>query len=166
MKRLPLVLLVCSLAVLSVASLSLGFGSSAQDAPPSSTPDPFVSLLAGIDVAGSPAAVPPRALAVIPERNTGRRIRVADVLTAIEPQFDDIARGMGLTGQRAIQLRTREANMPIFVAKTQTTIATLLQVPMGATIEVQGVVIERSGHFVLLASSVRQASAAAPRPAR
>ena len=163
MKRWPLVSLLFSLAVLAAIAVSVTVGSRAQDSLPAGTPDPFVSLVAGVDSAGAPAVVPPRAFAVIPERNTGRRVRVTDVLTAIDPQFDDIARGMGLTGQRAIQLRTREANMPIFVAKTQSTIATLLQVPMGATIEVQGVVVERGGHYVLLASSVRQTTT---RPAR
>lgn len=163
MKRWPLVLLACLLAVLSSISLAASDATRAQDSAQGSSADPFAALLVGVGVADPAAMVPPRALAVIPERNTGRRVRITDVLTAIDPQFDDIARGMGLTGQRAIQLRTREASLPIFVAKTQSTIATLLQVPLGATIEVQGVVIERSGHFVLLASSVRQAST---RPAR
>lgn len=162
MKRWPLVVLAGSLAALASVVLSSALGSRAQDTPTQISADPFVSLLAGVDTSEPAAMVPPRALAVIPERNTGRRVRVTDVLTAIDPQFDDIARGMGLTGQRAIQLRTREANLPIFVAKNQSTIATLLQMPMGATIEVQGAVIERSGYFVLLASSVRQASAARP----
>lgn len=124
----------------------------AQEASDSSASDPFDVLRSR---GGEPAAVPPRALAVIPERHTGRMIRVVDVLTRIEPQFDDLARGFGLTGRSSIQFRTREANVPIFVAKTPATIATLLQIEVGATITIDGILVERGGRYLLLASDVR-----------
>jgi len=115
-------------------------------------PDPFeVVRSAG----GTAQRVPPRALAVIPERHTGRRLQMVDQLSRIEPQFDDLARGAGLNAQRAIQLRTREANIPIFVAKTDATVSTVLQLRLGAEIEVQGVLIERGGRYMFIASSVR-----------
>ena len=114
--------------------------------------DPFAALR---NPSGAPVLVPPRALAVIPERHTGRSIRVVDVLTGIDPQFDEAARSAGLTPQRAIQLRTREANVPIFVAKTETTISTVLQLELGSPIEVRGVLVERNGRYLLLASEVR-----------
>lgn len=133
----------------------------AQDVPVTpSGDDPFALLRM---TTGQAALTPPRALAVMPERHVGRLLRVQDVLLAIDPQFDDLSRGAGLDGRRAIQLRTREANIPIFVAKTQTSIATVLQLELGARIEVEGVLVERGSRYLFLASVVR--SAAAPTPA-
>lgn len=147
---------------LSVAAVTAPSGGAirAQD-----STDPFVSILGSLQ--GEGALVPPRAFAVIPERHTGRLVRVVDQLTAIDPQFDDLARGLGLTGQRAIQFRTREAHIPFFVEKTQATIATMLQIPMGSNIEVRGVLVERGGRYLFLARDLRaaQAAAAARRPA-
>ncbi len=114
--------------------------------------DPFAPLSA---MRGEAAPVPPRALAVIPERHTGRLVRVVDALVAIDPQFGDIARGAGLSGRVAIQFRTREAHVPMFVPKTDTMISTMLQIPIGATIEVEGLLIDRDGSFFFLASQVR-----------
>lgn len=115
-------------------------------------PDPFLAVS---EARGSEVQVPPRALAVIPERHTGRMLRMTDQLSRIEPQFDDLARGAGLNASRAIQLRTREANIPIFVRKTDATVSTVLQLELGAQIEVRGVLIERGGRYMFIASSVR-----------
>ena len=122
--------------------------------------DPF-EVLRG--ATGSALMVPPRALAVIPERHTGRLIRVVDQLVRIEPQFDDLARGLGLSSLVAIQLRTREANIPIFVAKTDATISTVLQLRLGSPVEASGLLIERGGRFLMLASDVRAADRSASR---
>ena len=131
----------------------------AQDVPPlAPADDPFAVVRT---VTGQAALTPPRALAVIPERQGGRLLRVQDVLLAIDPQFDDLSRGAGLDGRRAIQLRTREANVPIFVAKTQASIATVLQLELGARIEVEGVLVERGARYLFLATVVRPASAPA-----
>lgn len=129
--------------------------------------DPFAVLRQPRPAQAAP--VPPRALAVIPERHTGRLIRVVDELIALEPQFDDLATGAGLDGRRAIQLRTREARIPIFVAKSDASIATLLEIPIGALIEVEGILVERGSRYLLIASSVRarpRAARAAAAPAR
>jgi hypothetical protein len=107
---------------------------------------------------GQPALVPPRALAVIPERHTGRMLRMVDVLVAIDPEFGDAARTAGLGAEGAIQLRTREARVPIFVEKSESTIATLLQLPIGARVEVTGVLVERSNQYLFLAAGVRPAT--------
>lgn len=123
--------------------------------------DPFAILRA---TSGSPVTVPPRALAVIPERHTGRPIRVVDVLERIEPQFDDLARGVGLASSTAIQLRTVEANIPIFVPKSDATISTVLQLRLGSPVEVTGLLVERGNRYLMLASEVRSASGtSAPR---
>lgn len=135
------------------AAHPFGAASSARAQPS----DPFATLRA---LRGRPVTVPPRALAVIPERHTGRRVRLTDVLERVVPQFDDFARGAGLTPREAIQLRTREANIPIFVAKNETNVSTVLQLAIGARIEVRGVLIERGGRYLFLASDVR------PVPAR
>jgi hypothetical protein len=111
---------------------------------------------------GGAVPVPPRALAVIPERHTGRLIRVIDHLERIDPQLDDIAQRAGLSNASAIQLWTREANVPIYVAKTDATVTTLLGVRLGASLEITGVLLEREGQYVMLASDVRP-SGAAPR---
>jgi len=105
-----------------------------------------------------PVRVPPRALAVIPERHTGRLLVVVDELDAFEPQFDDLARGLGLTGESAIQLRTAEARIPVFVPKTEGNISTLLQVPIGTSLAMTGLLIPRAGRYILLASDVRPIS--------
>lgn len=118
--------------------------------------DPFEPLRS---VTGSAVSAPPRALAVIPERHTGRLIRVVDELAAVEPQFDDLAIGAGLNSRVAIQLRTREANIPIFVAKNDATISTVLALRLGAPVEVVGLLVERGGRYLMLASDVRMASA-------
>lgn len=99
--------------------------------------------------------LPPRALAVIPERHTGRLIRFVDELAAIDPQFDDFARGMGLGGESAIQLRTVEARIPVFLPKTETTIATMLQVRLGSRLAVEGLLVERGSRYLILATDVR-----------
>lgn len=116
--------------------------------------DPFEAVRSS---GGGGVLVPPRALAVIPERHTGRPLRMIDQLSRIDPQFDALAREAGLTPRRAIQLRTREANIPIFVRKTDASVSTVLQLDLGARIEVRGVLIERDGRYMLLASSVRPA---------
>ena len=128
----------------------VGSVSVAQDAS-----DPFAVLSARQNANAAP--VPPRALAVIPERHTGRLIRMVDVLVAIDPQFDDVATGAGLDGGRAIQLRTREARVPIFVQKNDASIATLLQLPIGSRVEVRGVLVSRGSRYLFLASEVRPA---------
>lgn len=116
--------------------------------------DPFERLRG---LTGTPTLVPARALAVIPERNTERPLRIVDTLAGIDPQFDEVARGAGLSPQRAIQIRTREANIPIFVAKNEATISTVLQIELGARIEVLGVLVERGDRYLFLASAVRPA---------
>ena len=113
---------------------------------------------AALQQQGAQVLVPPRALAVIPERNTGRRLRVIDTLDRIDPQFDDIARGAGLNPRTAIQFITREANLPIFVAKSDSTVSTMLQLEIGQTIEVVGVLFERGGRYLFVASEVRESS--------
>jgi len=104
---------------------------------------------------GAAVSVPPRALAVIPERHTNRLIRVADDLERIEPQFSELARGAGLNSRTAIQLITQEAHLPLFVHKTDSTVSTVLQLTIGQRIEVRGVLFERSGHYLFIASDVR-----------
>jgi|GEM_PF-7120189 len=148
-------------ATLSAIALIVGSAAlHAQDVPPPPPgEDPFAALR---NTSGQAALTPPRALAVIPERHVGRLLRVQDVLLTIDPQFDDLSRGAGLDGRRAIQLRTREANIPIFVAKTQASIATVLQLEVGGRIEVEGVLVERGSRYLFLASVVRSASAARP----
>jgi len=148
-------------ATLSAIALIIGSAAlHAQDVPPPPPgEDPFAALR---NTTGQAALTPPRALAVIPERHVGRLLRVQDVLLAIDPQFDDLSRGAGLDGRRAIQLRTREANIPIFVAKTQASIATVLQLEVGGRIEVEGVLVERGSRYLFLASVVRAAGAARP----
>jgi len=118
--------------------------------------DPFAILEGRSE--GQPVRVPPRALAVIPERHTARLIRVVDVLVAIDPQFDDLATGAGLDGRRAIQLRTREARVPIFVEKNDGTISTLLSMPIGTPVEVEGVLVARGSRYLFLAARVRPSS--------
>jgi len=130
----------------------VGSVSVAQDAS-----DPFAVLSARQNANAAPVPVPPRALAVIPERHTGRLIKMVDVLVAIDPQLDDVATGAGLDGGRAIQLRTREARVPIFVQKNDASIATLLQLPIGSRVEVRGVLISRGSRYLFLASEVRPA---------
>ena len=117
-------------------------------------------------MSGTEVLVPPRALAVIPERNTGRRLRMIDTLDRIDPQFDDLARGAGLNSQTAIQLITREANVPIFVAKSDSTVSTMLQLEIGQPLEVVGVLFERGGRYLFVASEVRQSSTQRRRPPR
>lgn len=117
--------------------------------------DPFEALRRAT---GSPVSVPPRALAVIPERHTNGLVRLVDELSSIEPRFDDLAIGAGLNNRIAIQLRTREANIPIFVSKTDATISTVLALRLSSPIEVVGLVVERGGHYLMLASDVRVAS--------
>ncbi|MEM9194921.1 MAG: hypothetical protein AAGF12_37425 [Myxococcota bacterium] len=118
--------------------------------------DPFAVLQSHGNASG--ALVPPRAIAVLPERHTGRLLRMVDVLVAIDPQFDDFAANAGLTGTAAIQLRTREARVPIFVAKNDATIATLLQVPIGSRVEIRGVLVPRGNRYLFIAASVRPAT--------
>jgi hypothetical protein len=120
------------------------------------TADPFAALAS---LRGTPVLVPPRALAVIPERHTGRPLRVVDTLARVEPQFPEYARAAGLTPQRAIQLRTREANLSFFVQKTESTVSTVLQLELGASIEARGVLVERGGNYLFLASEVRSVAA-------
>jgi len=143
------------LVAIAVSALLLPSVLRAQEGSAGS-PDPFevVRRLQGTDA----MRIPPRALAVIPERHTDRRIQMVDVLVAIDPQFDDLATGFGLDVRRAIQLRTREARVPIFVAKTESAVSTLLQLAMGSRVEVEGVLIARGSRYLLLASSVRPAS--------
>lgn len=117
--------------------------------------DPFAALST---LRGTPALVPARALAVIPERHTNRPVRVVDTLERIDPQFPEFAREAGLTPQRAIQLHTRETNVPMFVAKTEATVSTVLQLELGSSIEARGVLVERGGHYLFLASEVRSAA--------
>lgn len=138
---------ICSVAAVGCLIASV---STAQDAS-----DPFAVLPAQRSANAAP--VPPRALAVIPERHTGHLIEMVDVLVAIDPQFDDVATGAGLDGRGAIQIRTREARVPIFVRKTDSSIATLLQLPIGSRVKVQGVLVSRGSRYLFLASEVRPA---------
>jgi hypothetical protein len=143
---------IAGLAALALLVTGTGIGVAQQ---PSAT-DLFA---AARQLRGAEVLVPPRALAVIPERNTGRRLRLIDTLSRIDPQFDDIARGAGLTPRTAIQLVTREANVPIFVAKSDSTVSTMLQLRIGQPVEVVGVLFERGGRYLFVASEVRESSA-------
>jgi hypothetical protein len=140
-----------ALALASASILALAARPSSAQRPR----DPFALLES---TSGSAVLVPPRALAVIPERHTGRRLRMVDTLERIEPQFSALARSAGLTAERAIQLRTREANVPIFVAKSEASVSTLLQLDLGSRVEVRGVLVEREGRYLFLASHVRPSS--------
>ena len=126
--------------------------------------DPFALLRSHRPADAVP--VPPRALAVIPERHVGRMIRVQDELLSIDPQFDEVATGAGLDGRRAIQLRTREARVPVYVAKNDSTISTLLEIRLGTPVEFEGILVERAGRYLFLAASVRARSAPAPTTSR
>jgi hypothetical protein len=154
--------LALPLAAAPLAAPSPALGQDGAMVNPFGSDDPFAVLR---NVGGTAVATPPRALAVIPERHTGRLLKLTDVLAAVDPQFGDVARGAGLDGRRAIQLRTRDANMPVYVAKSESTIATVLQLEIGARIEIEGVLIERGGYYLLLARSVRPAPGAATAPA-
>ncbi|HJK97979.1 MAG TPA: hypothetical protein RMF84_12190 [Polyangiaceae bacterium LLY-WYZ-14_1] len=148
----------CALALAISIGLA-GAGAGALRPPPSSAQgfdDPFAGLAAVREQV--PVRVPPRALAVIPERHLGRRLLLVDELDGFEPQFDDVARGLGLSLTNAIQLRTKEARLPVFVPKTEETIATLLQVPVGTRLGLTGLVVTRAGRYLFLASDVRPAS--------
>ncbi len=147
-RRRALPFLAISLFAISLLALARPPRSGAQP------PDPFERLSR---LSGTPTQVPARALAVIPERHVDRPLRIVDTLAGVEPQFDDLARGAGLSPERAIQLRTLEANIPIFVAKNEATISTVLQIELGARVEVQGVLVERGGRYLFLASTVRAA---------
>lgn len=131
---------------------ALGIGALGSSAEAQTASDPFEALA---QAGANAVLVPPRALAVIPERHVGRGLRMVDVLLRIEPQFDDLARGAGLNPERAIQLRTREANIPIFVLKNDATVSTVLRLELGAPVEVRGMLIERGGRYLFLASEVR-----------
>jgi hypothetical protein len=146
----PSAVLVATFAAIAIAVAS---AAAAQE---SAGVDPFTVLAAH---RGAASPVPPRALAVIPERHTDRLIRFVDVLVAIDPQFDDLATGAGLDGRRAVQLRTQEARVPIFVRKDEPTVATLLQVPIGARIQLTGVLVPRGSRYLFLAAEVRPAVA-------
>lgn len=145
MSRRTIPWVLAAVALLAAAALA-----EAQQQPPTS--DLFEA--AG-RFRGAAVSVPPRALAVIPERHVDRLIRVTDDLARIEPQFDDLARGAGLSSRTAIQLVTREANLPIFVRKTDATVSTVLQLEIGQRIEVRGVLFERGGRYLFVASDVR-----------
>lgn len=148
-RRAWLTLLIASVAVIATA-LPPSQRLAAQD-PPASNDDPFLVLRT---IPGTPMSVPPRALAVIPERHAGRMLVVEDYLIRVEPQFDDLARGLGLDSRRAIQFRTRDANIPFFVAKTPATITVMLQVEINARLEMTGALVERGGRYLFLASDV------------
>jgi hypothetical protein len=137
---------------LAALILLSGTAGTALAQPASAQVDPFATLAR---LTGTPVRVAPRALAVIPERHTGRLIQLTDTLERVDPNFSDIALGAGLSHQRAIQLRTQDARVPIFVQKTQATISTVLQLQVGAPIEVQGILVERGGRFFFLATDVR-----------
>jgi hypothetical protein len=145
-----------TVAAAVIATIAIAAAASAPVVAQTSA-DPFEILRTA---GGSPVTVPPRALAVIPERHTGRLIRVVDDLQRIEPQFDDLARGVGLTSLIAIQMRTREANIPIFVAKSDSTISTVLQLRLGTPVQVTGLLVERGNRYLMLASEVRSAGGA------
>ncbi len=140
---------------LAFVALPNGAHTFAQDPPTAQNDDPFAVLRSMHGAA--PVAVPPRALAVIPERHAGRLLMVEDYLMRIEPQFDDLARGVGLDSRRAIQFRTRDANIPFFVAKTPSTITVMLQVDINARLEITGALVERGGRYLFLASDVHAA---------
>jgi hypothetical protein len=148
-----LFVLLCALAAPALP------GAAAQDAG-----DPFGVLRR--HTSSTAAAVPPRAIAVIPERHTGRLLRIVDVLVAIDPQFDAAASEAGFAIANAIQLRTREARVPIYVPKTDATIATLLQLPIGSRVEVRGVLVSRGTSFLFVASEIRPAPRASEPAAR
>lgn len=107
---------------------------------------------------GAPAAVPARAIATIPERHLGRLVRVTDELEHIQPP-DELARAVGLTSALAIQIRTRDLGVPVFVQKTDATITTVLGLRLGAPVELTGVLVERGPRYLFLASDVRPATA-------
>lgn len=138
--------------VLAAVAMLVAAALAEAQPPPAGTNDLFEA--AG-RFRGAAVSVPPRALAVIPERHVDRLIRVTDDLARIEPQFDDLARGAGLTSQTSIQLVTREANLPIFVRKTDATVSTVLQLEIGQRIEVRGVLFERGSRYLFVASDVR-----------
>lgn len=119
--------------------------------------DPFETLRTA---AGSPAAVPARAIATIPERHLGRLVRVTDELEHIQPP-DELARAVGLTSALAIQIRTRDLGVPVFVHKTDATITTVLGLRLGGHVEVTGVLVERGPRYLFLASDIRPAAAPA-----
>ncbi|MCS6799195.1 MAG: hypothetical protein NZ898_11830 [Myxococcota bacterium] len=139
--------------VLASASLLACLGALMPRSEAQDRGDPFAPLRAVRP--GDVVRVPPRALALIPERHVGRMVRFVDELVAIEPVFDEVATAAGLDVRRAVQLRTREARIPIFVAKTEAVIATLLDARMGASLEIEGLLVERTGRFHLLAATVR-----------
>lgn len=114
--------------------------------------DPFAVLERA---RGAAVAVPPRAVAVIPERHAGRLIRFVDVLASIDPQFDADAVAAGLSSTNSIQFRAREAGVPIFVRKTDGNISTALQLRLGDQIEVTGILVQRNGRVMLIAADVR-----------
>ncbi|MBX3271592.1 MAG: hypothetical protein KF729_15105 [Sandaracinaceae bacterium] len=148
-RRLPA---LATSAALALGALALAAFVEAQ---PPATPAPSDLFEAADRLRGAAVSVPPRALAVIPERHVDRLIRVTDDLARIEPQFDDLARGAGLTSRTSIQLVTREANLPIFVRKTDATVSTVLQLEVGQRIEVRGVLFERGSRYLFVASDVR-----------
>lgn len=151
-RRMWMGFLIAALAIVA-AAMSPSHPLAAQD-PPSSADDPFQVLRT---IPGTPMSVPPRALAVIPERHAGRMLVVQDFLIRVEPQFDDLARGLGLDSRRAIQFRTRDANIPFFVAKTPATITVMLQIDINARLEITGALVERGGRYLFLASDVHAA---------
>lgn len=123
--------------------------------------DPFDVLRS---LGSAPAAVPARAIATIPERHVGRLVRVTDELELIRPP-DELARAVGLNSAVAIQIRTRDLGVPVFVQKTDATITTVLGLRLGAPIELTGVLVERGPRYLFLASDVRpSATAASPAP--
>ncbi len=119
-------------------------------------PDPFAPLRA---LRGEPTLAPARALAVIPERHTGRLLRFADVLTEITPEFEPLAHRAGFDARNCIQIRTRDSGLTVFVMKSQTNVNTLLQLALGSRIEVDGVLVEYDGAFVFVANAVRSSAA-------
>jgi len=140
-------------ALLAFAGLFVLVGAGLVQAQPSGTESDLFA--AARRLRGTAVSVPPRALAVIPERHTNRLIRLADHLERIEPQFDDLARGAGLNSRTSIQLITRAAHLPIFVRKTDSSVSTVLQLEIGARIEVRGVLFERGSRYLFVASDVR-----------
>jgi hypothetical protein len=136
-------------------SIAVVLGAAAICTAAAAQDDPFAVVRSHT---GAPVSVPPRALALIPERHVGRVVRVVDELERVDPQIDELARALGLTSANAIQLRTREAGMPVFVVKTDATITTVLSLRLGAPIELTGMLLERDRRYCLLATDVRPAS--------
>ncbi len=104
----------------------------------------------------APLVIPPRALSVIPERHLGRRLRIRDQLDRVEPVFPDHTPSE-ITGDEAILVFLRRSRVPVFVRKTESSIATLLQVPTGASVIVEGLLVREGPRYLILSDHLQLA---------